>query len=73
MFWKFNGDGNLNLFPDPRSDEKIGKNVFQIRGKYFRISQSVDMYTRFDSDFLKEFPKSGENSVLSKCGGRSLF
>ena len=55
-----------------RSDKKIGKNIFEIREKYFRISKSVDGSTP-DSYFLEELPKSGENLVLLYCGGRSLF
>ena len=46
-----------------RSDQKIGKNIFKIREKYFRNSKSADRSTP-DSDFLEEMPKSGENSVL---------
>ena len=34
-----------------RSDKKIGKNIFEIREKYFRIRKSVDRSTP-DSDFL---------------------
>ena len=55
-----------------RSDKKIGKNIFEIREKYFRISKSVDGSTP-NSDFLEELLKSGENLVLLYCGGRSLF
>ena len=42
---------------------KIGKNIFEIRQKYFRISKSVDRSTPH-SDFLEEVPKSGENLVV---------
>ena len=45
------------------SDKKIGKNIFEIRKKYFRISKSVDRSTPH-SDFLEEVPKSGENLVV---------
>ena len=38
---------------------------FEIREKYFRISKTIDKSTPH-SDFLKEFPKSGLNSVLWK-------
>ena len=46
-----------------RSDKKIGKNIFEIREKYFRISKLVDrstVYTRFrfpDGGFAKKWGK----------------
>ena len=61
MLLKFNVDSPFVS----RSDQKIGKNIFEFREKYFRISKSIDRSTP-DSDFLEELPKSGENSVLWK-------
>ena len=48
------------------------KNISEIREKYLRIDKSVDRSTP-DSDILENLSKSGENSVLSYCGGRYLF
>ena len=55
-----------------RSDHKIRENISEIREKYLRIDKSVDRSTP-DSDILENLSKSGENSVLSYCGGRYLF
>ena len=48
------------------------KNISEIREKYLRIDKSVDRSIP-DSDILENLSKSGENSVLSYCGGRYLF
>ena len=55
-----------------RSDHKIQENISEIREKYLRIDKSVDRSIP-DSDILENLSKSGENSVLSYCGGRYLF
>ena len=55
-----------------RSDKKIGKNIFEIREKYFRIIRSVYRSTP-DSKLLEYLPKMGGNSVFLFCGGRSLL
>ena len=56
VFFKFNGDSNL--FQD-----QIGKNIFEIGLKYFRISTPVDRSIA-DPDFQEDLPKNGENSVV---------
>ena len=55
-----------------RSDKIIGKNIFEIREKYFRISRSVYRSTP-DSKLLEDLPKMGGNSVFLFCGERSLL
>ena len=69
VFWNFNGDGDSNLFPG--EIRKQGKILLKSE-KNISEFQSVDRSTP-DSDFLEELPKSGENLVLSYCGGRSFF
>ena len=64
MEWRFNFIS--------RSDHKIQENISEIREKYLRIDKSVDRSIP-DSDILENLSKSGENSVLSYCGGRYLF
>ena len=56
VFFKLNGDSNLFQY-------QIGKNIFEIGLKYFRVSTPVDRSIA-DPDFQEDLPKNGENSVV---------
>ena len=57
MLLKFNVDSPFVS----RSDQKIGKNIFEFREKYFRISNSIDrrFRFRFHCGVAKEWGKFG--------------